>query len=307
MREASVTGEHGMLQAGPPPFFIVGAPKCGTTAWGHYLRSTPGVFMPLAKEVNHFATDLLRPGDPFRDPRKHADLFRGAGEGDVVGQASVYDLYSREAATNIAAFRADARIIIMVRDPVDLLHAYHAQLVYNGAEPISDFRRALEESRSRASHGDTRLVGMRDYFGVAALDEQAQRYLDVFGREAVHFVVFDDLAEDTQATFARTLDFLGLEHEAGGPLEPVNTGKAVRSAFLRNYLLNSPPRPLLAVGRVIPRPLRWRLRRLGMRANAVPATRDPIPADLRLELRERFAPVIGNLEDILERDLSGWQ
>ena len=102
-----------------PNFFIVGAPKCGTTAMTTYLRDHPQIFMPLQKEPHYFAEDY----PIFREvwtEKQYLHLFRSADSSHLaVGEASVWYLYSDHALPRIKAFAPDARIIVQVRNPVD--------------------------------------------------------------------------------------------------------------------------------------------------------------------------------------------
>ena len=72
-----------------PNFFIVGAPKCGTTALSHYLRQHPRIFFSLPKEPHYFATDLPRYRMVTHEPA-YLEYFRGAGpQHTAVGEGSV--------------------------------------------------------------------------------------------------------------------------------------------------------------------------------------------------------------------------
>ncbi len=122
-----------------PNFFIVGAPKCGTTALYEYLRPHPSIFMPRHKEPHYFASDLgtypfIKTLDDYRR------LFDGAGPQHLrVGEASVYYLRSTTAIANIRAFNPDAKLIAMFRNPVEMVHSLHSQLLYVAEENESDF------------------------------------------------------------------------------------------------------------------------------------------------------------------------
>src|SRR5437016_1845324 len=108
-----------------PDFFLVGAPKCGTTAMAQYLAARPDIFM-ARKEMHVFGSDL-RFGPQFY--RRNLDAYLAEFEGwkdqPRGGEASVWYLLSKRAAAEIKAFNADARIIIMLRDPVEMLHSMY--------------------------------------------------------------------------------------------------------------------------------------------------------------------------------------
>lgn len=131
-----------------PNFFIVGAPKCGTTSLYEYLRSHPQVFMPEKKEPEHFSDDLdwrnvmLRHRVADRDD--YLSLFDPApAHAAAVGEASTWYLFSEAAAGAIHDFNPEARIIIMLRDPVKMMYSLHGQFLKDCNEVIEDFAQAI--------------------------------------------------------------------------------------------------------------------------------------------------------------------
>ncbi len=293
-----------------PDFFLVGAPKCGTT-WLHVsLGRHPDVFLAAKEETNHFATDLLREGDPWRSREAWLELFRGARGEKRVGESSVFHLFSREAAANLHAFDPGARILVLLRNPVDWVASYHSQMVWNGDEDLLDLGQALaaEEERQRGERVPARLrFPERLHYGrVARFSEQLERYLAHFGREQVRVILHDDLARDPARVYRETLEFLEVDPEFRPPFEVVNPNRAVRSPRVGEWLRRPPAwlaRPTTAL---LPRALRTALRRGLRRWNSRVASRDPLPPELRRALAERFRPEVLRLAELLGRDLSGW-
>src|SRR6266446_2704827 len=108
-----------------PNFFIVGAPRCGTTALYSYLRQHPDVFLPEYKEPHYFNTDM-NSGGAIRKEKDYLAQFSGAQNQPRIGEASVYYLSSVAAPEQIKSFCPTAKIIIMLRNPVDTVDALHA-------------------------------------------------------------------------------------------------------------------------------------------------------------------------------------
>src|SRR3989339_415720 len=131
-----------------PDFFIVGAPKSGTTAMCTYLKQHPEIFMPEKKESHFFGTDLNSPRF-IRDKKIYLSLFSKAKDERRVGESSVWYLYSKKAASEIKEFSPSASIIIMLRNPVDMLYSQHSQFLYNGNEDIACFEEALNAEQDR--------------------------------------------------------------------------------------------------------------------------------------------------------------
>lgn len=125
-----------------PSFFIVGAPKAGTTALSKYLGRHPEIFVPPRKELNYFNKGLVRVS-PIKTLDEYLSFF-AEGKGKICGEASPVYLRTPNAAKEIHDFNPDAKIIIMLREPVSLLRSFHSQLLWNGnTEDIEDFQTAI--------------------------------------------------------------------------------------------------------------------------------------------------------------------
>src|SRR5688572_26342484 len=132
-----------------PNFFIVGAPRCGTTALYQYLRQHDRIFMPTVKEC-HFMADDFADFRRAHDLDEYLGLFEGATPRHVaVGEASVFYLMSDIAIPNIEAFNPNARHVVMLRNPVELVQSLHEQLLGTLHEDEPDFETAwrLQETR----------------------------------------------------------------------------------------------------------------------------------------------------------------
>jgi len=292
-----------------PDLFIVGAPKCGTTALYAYLRRHPEIFMSPLKEPHFFGSDLVFADRPPLSEREYLEFFAGARDHRLAGEASVWYLYSTRAATEIKAFSPTARILVMLRNPVDVMHALHTERRFQGSEPISEFAAALAAEPARRRGLDLARRGMQDaglYRSVVRFPDQLARYLDVFGRDRVHAIVFDDLRADAATVGRGVLEFLGVACDGAGRLGAENTHRGVRSARLARAF-HEPPRALQWLGlAILSRPARAallaRLRRLNGRATP----RAPMPPELRRQLQGEFAPDVSRLSEMIGRDLTHW-
>jgi hypothetical protein len=298
-----------------PNFFIVGAPKCGTTALTHYLAQHPDIY--LAKKEMHFFGADLHFGPQFyrRNEKAYLAEFADCHGCACAGEASVWYLFSREAAAEIKAFSPQARIIIMLREPAAMLYSLYHQFMLDGNEFLPSFAEALAAENDR-SQG--RRVPRQAYFiqglvyrATARYTNQVRRYFEVFGRERVHVIIYDDFAANTAGAYQDTLKFLGL---SAGPakinFQLVNPASAPRSLFLRN-LLNDPflRRMAISMKSWLPPSLFAWGQKTGIRlalSNRRPAVRAPLPPELKLALRREFTPEVERLSALLGRDLTGW-
>jgi hypothetical protein len=224
-----------------PDFYIVGAPRCGTTFMHTYLKQHPDVFMPDDKEHPFFCRDLH---SGTRLDRKHfldesGYLARLRGKTGVIGDACAYDLFSTDAAREIHARRPDARIIACVREPADQMRSFHHNRIRLGVEDLS-FDEALAAAPARA-RGERMprnpyLVPMYQYEAVARFEEQIERYVTLFGSERVAVFRLADTASSPAAAFTRATRFLGLADWLPESFEVVDPTRKVRHRTLDRVL-----------------------------------------------------------------------
>jgi hypothetical protein len=291
-----------------PDFYIVGAPKCGTTSMYEYLRQHPSIFMPFHKEPLYFGSDLThRYGRLTR--AEYERLFVDAEPHQRVGEASAWSLYSTKAASEICESAPSAQIIVMLRNPVDVMHAQHSQLLFNRQENIIDFSEALEAEEDRVGGrnlppGPLRVENLF-YRRMVCFGDQLQRYFDVFGRDRVHVILNDDLRADTPSAYRATLEFLGVDESFAADFDPANENKRVRIGWIQRLIWHPPfVRQVVPILRRIPavHSLRTRLLDLNSERTAR-ATMDPA---LRRRLTEEFTPDVLSLGRLIGRDLSHW-
>ncbi|HEY7464007.1 MAG TPA: sulfotransferase domain-containing protein [Candidatus Limnocylindria bacterium] len=290
-----------------PDFYVVGAPKAGTTAMYEYLRAHPDLYLPERKELRYFGSDLeIRDRVPL-SREEYLAYFAGAPAGALVGTAYVWYLFSTAAAAEIAAFSPRARIIAMLRNPLDMLPALHGEHLANGNEDIADFTAALDAEPARRAGrripAHAHLPQGLRYLDVPRYAEQLERYFAAFGRDRVHVIVFDDFAADTAAAYRDTLRFLGVS-DAFRPdiFETINASRRIRSEWLRHFLAR-PPRPLrLAFRYVVPARLRRGAYERAKNLNVVAARRQPVPQATAQRLRDAFRPEAAKLSQLLGRD-----
>ncbi len=290
-----------------PNFFIVGAPKCGTTSMYTYLGSHPEIFFPQVKEPHHFGSDIHSPLY-VRDREAYLDLFAESSGEPVVGEASVWYLYSEKAAMEIREFSPDAKILIMLRNPVEMVYSYHSQRLAWGNEEIRDFSEALDAEPDRRNglrlpRKNPYPVAGLYYSEIARYSQQVERYLDAFGGRQVHIVLFDDFRSDTAGVYREVLQFLGVDPDYQPEFVVENPNRSRRSMFLHNLLYHAPP-GLIAAGKlVVPPPLRKGLWNFLARANTSYRCRPQMSGEVRARLVANYREDILRLGEMIGRDL----
>jgi hypothetical protein len=297
-----------------PNFFLVGAPKCGTTAMDSYLAQHPDIFM-AGKETNYFSREMFRDktgrAAKLRETSDFYDsLFEGAGDETIVGESSVFYMSSTEAAGRIRDYAPDARILIHIRNPVDFIPSHHSQLVFERYEDITDVVAAYDaEDDRRSGRRMPELCPLHTilhYRQMAMFSEQIERYFDAFGRERVLVNVVDDLKADPSGVYRRTLAFLGVDPSFQPTFDVVNANKRFRSGALVT-VLREPPDWVSAVSRLVAGPeTRLRLKRMLKRLNTAYEARAPLDPAFLARLRNDLRPEVERLSALLDRDLTHW-
>jgi hypothetical protein len=288
-----------------PDFFIVGAARCGTTALFRYLAAHPGVFLAKCKEPNYFCTDLRTYGR-VASLSEYEALFAAAPPHALTGEASVLYLYSKAAIGQIMAHNADARIIVMLRNPIEAARSMHAFWWSNALEDIGDFEKAwrLQKPRLEGRQLPPRwpypqLLQYGDQYCYAP---QVRRVLAQAPRTQCLFLIFEEFFADPSRGFARVLEFLGLSPVPAQTAFPVvNQTIGTRSAPLER-LLRHPPPALMALRRAA-HTVGFHPVRALQRLNRVAGQKPPLRESFRAELEEYFSVDVAELEQLLGRRL----
>jgi hypothetical protein len=282
-----------------PNFLILGAARCGTTSLHYYLAEHPEVCMSSIKEPNYFLFDHrgldARPCIDDRrivaksvpDRARYERLFTEPAA--AVGEASPLYLYTRETPTQIHDAAPDARLIAIVREPVERTWSHFVYVNDDlGDGTVPAFRQAVDRELGlgyEPYRTGTHFVRLSDYA------EQLERYRAMFAPERLLIVGYDELIRRTPQALARICGFLGIDDSftfdtsvqynpsSGERSWVARLDRVVRPAF--PYLKRALP------ARVTGRLARGRARlRAASRSDAAP----PIPDDLRAALDEHFAP-----------------
>lgn len=288
-----------------PNLFIVGAPKCGTTAWVQYLGAHPDIFFSDVKEPNYFAPDL--PGIRWvGELDEYERLFRRASGAKVIGEASAMYLYSAESAKLIRDYCPDAAILIFLRKQESFLPSYHHQLLLRFAESIEDFEAAWRLSGSRPPQmipKTCREPKLLDYAAVADFRTQVGRFLNAFPRSQVLVIDFDEWTRDPRSTYLRILEFLDVTDDGRTQFPPVNEGKSYRVQWLGRLIVR-PPRAVQMMVNLMKKITGRDALGLGVKATKLISSAGyatSLSPQLRDEIRSRYAEDNRSLRERLER------
>jgi hypothetical protein len=195
-----------------PNFFVVGAAKAGTTSIYAYLSQHPQVFFPAVKEPHYFAQvrparELRYSAEAITDRGAYLRLFRHARGYKIVGDASPSYLWHPEVAYRIKRAVPDARILILLRDPIDRAFSHYLMDYREGVQD-EPFYTALRRDMERTEKG----WGVSYlYYELGLYSAQVYRYLDAFGPERVHLMLFEEFKRDVRRALKEMAAFLEID------------------------------------------------------------------------------------------------
>ncbi len=261
--------------------------------------------MPAAKEPHYFVEQ-----GGLSTLQDYQALFRGAGLQAEVGEASTGYLYAPEAPERISGLLVRPKIIIILRNPIDLAYSLYWHMVRVGGEALP-FEEALDAEGQRfedLSFRQNCFDWYPNYFYTrrATFHPQIDRYFCLFGRANVHVELFEDLADNARLVCARTFTFLGVD-ASFTPMTSEIHNAAGRTISRRLDRLVNRKYPAKAVLRaLIPARRRLALADMVNRVNRANAEYPQMGSDTRERLRETFAEDIWATSALIGRDLSHW-
>ncbi len=298
-------------------FFIVGAPRCGTTAMSRYLKKHPNICFSDPKETHFFLF-----ADKTANPTKLREEFLSAFFPDLsddttmIGDGSVSTLYSSDAIQQIQRTFRSPKFIVMLRDPVDMMRSYHGRLLHLRQEDEKDFQTAwaLQEERKSGRRiprkcSDPRVL---QYGEIGRLGHYSSQLLKLVGNENCMPIFFDDFLADTLSTYKSVLAFLDLPYDGRETFDRKNSVRTFKSGLLQslysgplmrpvaNQLMKNPVRAA-KIQRAM-RPYRKKMKKINSYEAAPPA----LTPQFKQELSRYFSEDIGQLGAVFGRNLEHW-
>lgn len=286
-----------------PNFFILGAPKCGTTSLASWLACHPRVFFSEPKEPNFFNTDrqfIYRPS-----PRAYRRLFKNAEPRHLaVGEGSTGYLSSGVALPAILDYTDAPRFIVCVRNPIDMVVSWHGQAIRMGVENRVTFEDAwrLQAARREGKHIPLLCKDpvVLQYRFICSLGTQLERVFQLVPKQDVVVVVLDDMKRDPMKEYRRVVNFLGVGDDGRRSFPVMNPAVQVPLGLAATLNLVTLLKRRLRIRRRFGL-IRWAERRL----KTTGPNRVPSP-EILAELHDAFRPEIQLLSQLLDRDCSPW-
>ena len=283
-------------------FFIVGAPKAGTTSLYHYLNEHPEIVMSRQKETDYFSDeDLQKKGLYYGKNRintleKYHSLFQNVDQ-KKIGEASVSYLFYEDVPQKIKAYNSNGKIIIMLRNPVDRAFS-HYLMDYRLGLISKSFESILENEKKdiKASLFYQQYIELGQYSG------QVKRYIEKFGKENVTIIFYYDFKNHVVKEVQKVYEFLEVDSKYRAEIENKhNTYSMPKNNWIRLIYSFVSFRKIL--NRILPK---RKVRKIKEKL-FIKSKKPKLSDVLRARLINLYAHDIKQLEELLSVDLSQWK
>jgi len=296
-----------------PNFIIIGAARTGTTSLYYYLQQHEDIFMSPCKEPGFFAfegqTELIEPSGRRTLPphstiwEEYLKLFEKATIEKAVGEASTLYLYHHEAPERIRSRVPDAKLIAILRNPVERALSHYLYNSSRSLEPCSSLNEALMVEEDRIANAFSPAFHYRRR-GLYA--EQLNRYLNLFPKEQLLIFLHEDLIAHSLSAVQEIFQFVGVDSEFIPDMSVIYNPSGKRRLSFMSRVHKSKSFLKSAAKRVIPQSLRMSVVQWEKWRNVSPIEKPEVPSELRKELIEYYRDDVLRLQKMIRRDLSHW-
>jgi len=288
-----------------PNFFVIGAPKCGTTSLVAWLSEHPQIYMSPVKEPHFFNTDHTY--NVAKSTKAYERLFeRACSNHRAIGEASVYYAYSNNAIPLIESYASEPKYILCLRNPYKMVVSLHRQQLFAGYEDVLEFSEAWRTHRNRISYGNLPAKCPDpihiDYENTCKLGSLLEKVKKSIPEKRLKVLLLEDIAKDPLAEYIAVCDYLGLERIIPRKFSVENPAKRKINPWIHSLL-----RKLGRAKRAFGIERGWGFLNAIGRLNTREPLKCDISEDVRSQLVEVFNPEIDKMSILLNKDLSSWK
>ena len=281
-----------------PNFFIVGAPKSGTTNMSYYLMQHPQVFMPENLEPYYFARlDIPQnyKREIISDEKKYLNLFKNAKNCKVVGESSPVYLYCPHSALEIKNRFPNSKLIISLRNPIEIAYSEYFSLKFMGFDQNRSFDELLDSSEEQLTRNEFHIDSLLE---AGFYSKHIKRFQKIFSKNQIKITIFEEYVKNTVPTINSILSFLGIKESITFDATSKGAYKVPRNFASQKLMNNSTFRK--AAKFVIPTVTR---QKIGERFLVKESSRPPLKQNQRKRLTQIYQDDVENLSELLGRNL----
>lgn len=304
-----------------PNFLIIGAMKSGTTSLYHYLKQHPQIYMSPVKEPKFFALEgeKLYPGyqedqkfewhgsggltriDGVRDIETYRQLFKEVSQEKAIGEASPLYIYVPKAVERIKYYIPEAKLIAILRHPVDRAYSHFINWIQRGFEPYdADFIQVLQEEETRLKNDWSPIwhYKQRGFYYI-----QLKRYYETFDRSQIKVCLYEEFRANPISIAQDIFKFLGVDNKFVPDTDQTyNLTGLTKNKSIKELINN--PNPMKSILKpFLPKQLREYLKSYLKEKNTF---KPKLELDVRRQLIEEYRDDILKLQELIQRDLSKW-
>jgi len=222
-----------------PSFFIIGAPKCGTSSLYYWLSEHSKIFMSDIKEPHFFAEDLT--SRRVKTLERYQSLFDDANDDHLaIGEASTGYLFYHKSIEKIETRYSKVNYIVMLRNPIEMAKSLHEQEVKCGNEHIMDFESAWRLSPERRTGGRVHFgcedPERLDYMKRCRIGTQIKRLVQKVPKERILFIFLEDIRKNSKKEYEKCLNFLNVPTDNKLKFQVINESKGIKYPKLRRLI-----------------------------------------------------------------------
>jgi len=281
-----------------PNFFIVGAPKSGTTNISYYLIQHTQVFMPENLEPYYFARlDIPQnyEREIISDEKKYLNLFKNAKNCKAIGESSPVYLYCPHSALEIKNRFPNSKIIISLRNPIEIAYSEYFSLKFMGFDKNRSFNELLDSSKEQLDQNEFHIDSLLE---AGFYSKHIKRFQKIFSKNQIKIIIFEEYIKNTIPTINSILSFLDIDKSIAFKTAPKGAYKVPRNFASQKLMNNSTFRKTAKF--IIPTVAR---QKIGERFLVKESSRSVLKQNERQRLKEIYQDDVENLAKLLGRSL----
>jgi len=293
-------------------FFLLGGPKCGTTAFVKYLRTHPDIFVSEPKEPNFFMDDMPQMKYVNTVEDYHALFNNFKDNHKIYCDASILYLYSDNAIQKIFEYNKNAKLLVMLRNPLEMVYSFHSQILYTLDEDKYNFVEAWKAEKNRRKGKEIpkhcRAEKLLFYSEIAKYHKQLKRVLPLFPKEQIKIIFYFEFKKSNLEVYKDVLSFLDLPYDGRTDFPRVNDAKKARFNSV-NKFVHRPPKLLKKTAKILLRIFnkpRFGLMEKIDKLNRAKDERNELNQETKQLMLEEYRNDIESLAALTNRNLKDW-